>query len=189
MFIPLIGSDVILSDTALRPRRLGAALRAVLLLLGMHGGTADALPSDRDKPIQIQADWAELDERKGTATYGGDVRMTQGTMQVRAERLVIYTERDKVLRILADGSATSPARYEQQPREDQPVLQASAQHIIYVAAEQRIELRGSARLSQKNNQFTGGVIEYSIARELVTANSGQSTGGRVTVTFDPNQRR
>ncbi len=185
----MIGNDVIHSDSSERLRRLTVTLRAVLLLLGLYSVTADALPSDRDQPIQIQADWAELDERKGTATYGGDVRMTQGTMQVRAERLVIYTERDKVLKILADGSATSPARYEQQPREDQPVLQASAQHIIYVTAEQRIELRGNARLSQKNNQFMGGVIEYSIARELVTANSGQSTGGRVTVTFDPNQRR
>ena len=58
-----------------------------------------------------------------------------------------------------------------------------------MTAEQRIELRGNARLSQKNNQFMGGLIEYSIARELVTANSGQTTGGRVTVTFDPNQRR
>ena len=160
-----------------------------LLLVGLCSQASHALPADRDQPIQIQADWAELDERKGTATYGGDVRMSQGTMQVRAARLVIYTERDKVLKILADGSEAVPAHYEQQPRADQPVLQASAQHITYVTAEQRIELRGNARLTQKNNQFMGGDIEYSIARELVTANSGQTAGGRVTVTFDPNQRR
>ena len=184
MFIPLIDSHTSCGLPTLRRR-----LQFALLLFGLQSASAQALPSDRDQPIQIQADWAELDERKGTATYGGDVRMTQGTMQVRADRLVIFTEREKVLKILADGTASTPAHYEQQPRADQPVLQASAQHIIYVTAEQRIELRGNARLSQKNNQFMGGLIEYSIARELVTANSGQTTGGRVTVTFDPNQRR
>lgn len=169
--------------------RVAIAFACTLLGVLLCALRANALPADRDQPIQIQADWAELDERKGTATYGGDVRMTQGTMLVQAEKLVIHTDGDKVVKIVADGSGAAPARYQQQPRADQPVIQASAQHITYVTADQRIELRGAAQLTQKNNQFKGALIEYSIARELVTANGASAPGGRVSVTFDPNQRR
>ncbi len=177
-----------------RPAAARAWLRVLACALALLAPSALApsalaLPADRDQPIQIQADWAELDERKGTATYGGDVRMTQGTMLVQAERLVIHTDGDKVVKIVADGKPAAPARYQQQPRADQPVIQASAQHITYVTADQRIELRGAAQLTQKNNQFKGALIEYSIARELVTANGTAAPGGRVSVTFDPNQRR
>ena len=54
----------------------------LLLSLGLALGSAGAwaLPSDREQPIRVQADTAELDDKQGVAVYRGDVVITQGTL-------------------------------------------------------------------------------------------------------------
>ena len=52
----------------------------LLLGLGAALGSAGAwaLPDDREQPIRVQADSAELDDRQGVAVYHGNVIITQG---------------------------------------------------------------------------------------------------------------
>ncbi|WP_351125661.1 LptA/OstA family protein, partial [Shewanella sp. T24-MNA-CIBAN-0130] len=52
---------------------LGAALGSV---------SAWALPNDSQQPIHISADDAQLDDKKGVATYTGGVIITQGSMKI-----------------------------------------------------------------------------------------------------------
>ena len=52
----------------------------LLISLGLAAAspTSWALPSDRDQPIRVQADSAELDDKQGVAVYRGAVVITQG---------------------------------------------------------------------------------------------------------------
>ena len=48
-----------------------------------------ALSTDREQPIQIEADAAELDDASGITVYTGNVLVTQGTMRLWGNRLTI----------------------------------------------------------------------------------------------------
>ena len=59
----------------------------VALALGLPG-SASALSTDRDQPINLEADEAELDQTEGVSTYVGNVVVTQGSMKVESDRMV-----------------------------------------------------------------------------------------------------
>ena len=170
-------------DRGATARRRTLAVAALLALIGVHP-VAQALPEDSAQPIQIQADRAELDERKGTATYIGAVHLTQGTLNVLSDRLVISSTNGVVMRIEAQGTKT-PARYSQRAKVDQPPLQADARTITYLTRDKRIKLSGNAHLTQGKNTFAGATIDYDIANQFVSANG--SGGGGVRVTIDPSR--
>lgn len=67
----------------------------ILLSLGAALGSASAwaLPDDRNQPIRIQADDAQLDDKNGVATYKGDVIITQGSMKVTGNTVTITRTR------------------------------------------------------------------------------------------------
>ena len=69
--------------------------------------TAMALDSDRQQPLKIVADAALLDDKAGTATYTGNVVLTQGTLKINAEKLHIRTDQGKVDKVSADGDPRS----------------------------------------------------------------------------------
>lgn len=147
--------------------------------------SAIALPDDSAQPIQIQADRAELDQRKGTAVYTGAVHLTQGSLEVTSDRLVITSKNNEVIRIDAEGQGT-PAHYSQRAKPDQPPLLANARTITYLTKEKRIKLLGNAHLTQGKNTFAGANIDYDIANQFVSAN-GAVGGGGVRVTIDPSK--
>lgn len=167
----------------LRAGLIGAILAAVPV------PQAWALADDRNQRIEIEADWAELDERAGRATYGGAVRIRQGSIIVTAERVVVQTENKEITSITAEGGG-GLASYEQVPNPDQAPLLAGARTIVYHTRDQRVELKGTAELKQGDDRFTGALIEYDIERQRVTASSvptadGKTDGERVTFSFDP----
>ena len=55
----------------------------------MLSGLAYALPSDRNQPINVQADSAEMDDKRGVAIYRGDVIITQGTLKITGDTVTI----------------------------------------------------------------------------------------------------
>ena len=161
-------------------------LRAIMLTtVAFHTADVLALPEDAAQPIQIQSDRAELDQRHGTAIYFGSVHLTQGTLQVTADRLTIESTNGEVIRIEAEGLKT-PAHYSQQARVDQPPLLADGRTIIYLTRDKRIKLVGNAHLTQGKNTFSGATIDYDIANQFVSANGGTGGGG-VRVTIDPTK--
>ncbi len=83
-----------------------------LLALGAVPTLASALPTDRDQPLQVAADSASFNEKTGIATYRGSVVIRQGTLEVRADEVVITVDKEgNVSTTVATGK---PARYQQQ---------------------------------------------------------------------------
>ena len=67
------------------PRRTVSALLLAALVAGAPA--ARALSTDRDQPIEIEADFAELDDSRGVTMYKGNVIVTQGSLKLTGESL------------------------------------------------------------------------------------------------------
>ncbi|MFF3153221.1 lipopolysaccharide transport periplasmic protein LptA [Streptomyces sp. NPDC057910] len=52
------------------------------------------MESDRDQPIRIQADHAHLDDKRGVATYTGDVIITQGSFMLKGNTVTVTRASD-----------------------------------------------------------------------------------------------
>ena len=58
----------------------------VLLLLST---LSLAEKADRDKPIEIESDTMTMDDTKNVSIYTGDVILTQGTLIIKADELIV----------------------------------------------------------------------------------------------------
>lgn len=167
--------------------RTGLAL-LLAAALTTAASAALALPDDRDQPIHIESDRAQRDGREGITIYEGDVRLRQGTLHIRADRLEIRTDaNNEVMEVIAEGR---PAQFEQQPNPDEPPVDAEARRIHYQVADDRLELTTQARLKQGEATMTGNRIDYNIATELVTAQGdADSDRPRIEMVIPPRRER
>ena len=149
---------------------------------------SSALESDREQPIRIQADAAIVDETNGSSVYKGNVIITQGTLEVIANEVEIFTSAGEVIQIIAttDKDSEVLAHYQQQINDAMDMVVADAQKITYLIQEERLHLSGDARLQKIQDVFTGQLLSYDLERGIVNLNS---LGGsdRVKMTITPNK--
>ena len=141
----------------------------LLLLCALWLSTpANALPSDKEQPIHISANSAQLDRKKRTATYSGDVKLKQGTLEISADQITIHTNsNDEVEKMEARGK---PARYQQKPAENQATITAQANSIRYTLTNEHLLLLEDAFLEQENGaSISGNRIDYDIRKEIMKA--------------------
>lgn len=162
-------------------------LKALLLAaVALYGCNVTALESDREQPITIQADDAMIDDRQGTSVYTGDVTIDQGTLHISAHEVEIISDGDRVIQIIASSKGDNGplAHYEQQPDEDESLVQADARKITYFVQEERLHLVGNARLEQARDTFSGEILYYNVNKGIVNL-SGSTPEERVIMTINP----
>ncbi len=158
------------APTAVQALTLTLTLALTLALpLTLLSAPAQALPQDADQPIHIRADAAEMDQAAEQIVYRGAVRVDQGTLQVIAEKIIVQYENQKVVRIIAEGN---PASYRQELESPSGEVIAEAATITYLTKDERLELKGAARLSQQGNEISGELIVYDMVAGKVDAVAG-----------------
>jgi len=171
---------------------LSKYFNATLLLSLLVPAMSHALPEDWQQEMTILSDRAEIDRRAGTVIYEGKVVLTQGTLKIEADRLLILRDGDALEKAVAEGN---PARYEQQIDPGKPVTHALGNRIDYYTSDRRITLRGDAELKQDGNLFSGDTITYDMNTETVKAKgnkASESVGertedGRIKVVIQPQK--
>jgi lipopolysaccharide export system protein LptA len=165
------------------PQRISAPL----LLLGLLASST-ALAADTNHPIEITADTAMREEPSGKTTYRGDVVLTQGSLEIRADSLVFSFDSDNTTLITAKGN---PATLKQQPENADAPVDASAATIEYHEKSERVRLVGNAKILQDGAVIEGNTIEYLVGTQRVIAAGSPETGApqRVKVTIPPNSLR
>ncbi len=181
-----------------RPARLAATLVAALLA----PAAALALSSDREQPIQIEADSAEADDAKRITIYKGDVIITQGTLRITGDHVTIYYD--------ANGDFTemitlgNPARFHQlpdgKPDADANYQRARASRMEYYKQSDTIVLLGNAVYGQGGDQVAADRIDYDsknsrMKARTMTAEKAKggaekpaSSSGRVRITIQPKKK-
>ena len=164
------------------------------LALGLVLGTlclsvAHAEKSDRDKPVNIEADRVQVDDKKQEAVFEGNVVLTQGTLMLKADRIVVNQGDNGFQSGVAYGK---PAYFRQKREGFNDYIEGEAERVEYHGDQEKIELFNKAMLKRDGDEVRGNYISYSAATEFFqvmgnepgTTASG-SSGGRVRAVIQP----
>ncbi|CDF85894.1 lipopolysaccharide transport periplasmic protein LptA [Pseudomonas sp. QL9] len=146
------------------------------LAASLGSAAAWALPTDREQPIRVQADSAELDDKQGVAVYKGDVVVTQGSMKLTGNTVTLKQNKNGDIEVVT--SVGKPAYFEQKPAPDKELTKAYGLTIQYFVAQNRVILIDQAKVIQEGNTFEGEKVVYDTERQIV--NAGRATGTPVT---------
>jgi lipopolysaccharide export system protein LptA len=154
------------------------------ICLALLPATAIALDSDKDKPINVEADKADIDEKRGISVYTGNVIVTQGSIRITSDEMTLYSKDQAIEKIIAKGN---PATYKQRPEGKKEDIHAEGQQMEYYTKTDTAIFIDNAVMKQGGNTFKSNRITYDIANDKV--NAGARTGGqRVTITIQPESR-
>ena len=131
-----------------------------------------ALESDKDQPIEIEADTGELDDARNISIYRGDVVTVQGTIRMTGDKMtVFYTEDDELDYLIMEGR---PATYKQLPDDSSVYDYAEALTMEYYEQKEYVILIEEALVTQEGLRFSGDRIEYDTKLSQVKAWSNKS---------------
>lgn len=156
---------------------------SLLLLLPLPLAAEQPAP-ERPVPVTIEADRMELNQKLGTSHYQGGVVLVQGTLEIRAEHITLYSVEKRLQRALAEGN---PATLLQQGEEGEGAIRAEATSMEYLPQSRAIQLSGKARLWRDGNEFSGEQINYDLNQQLVRATGATQGDGRVRVLLQPDE--
>lgn len=132
------------------------------LALSLWCLSALALPDDSTQTITIESNSAERDQKTGLTQYQGNVVINQGSLVIEADQVTVYYKDNKVSRIVCLGL---PASYQQQAAADGGLIIAKAETIVYLLAEDEINLKSNAVLSRNGTLIKGDSINYDLENE------------------------
>jgi lipopolysaccharide export system protein LptA len=161
------------------------SLAATLLLASV---TALALPDDSSQPINIQSDRAsQVSLADGEKTeYFGNVVITQGSMKINGDHIVIHSHERRVTSIVATGT---PAQFEQQSDPAKAPIKAEANTLNYKLNNDTVVLTENAYIEQDGTTVSGNQIEYNIGSEQVRASGNKENSSRVKMVLIPEQKK
>ncbi len=126
-----------------------------------------ALSTDKDQPIEVEADEAELDDRNNVSIYRGNVVVTQGSIEMTGDIMTVYnTEGHELDHIIMEGN---PATYKQLPDDSETYDQATALRIEYNELKSLVVLVRDAWVKQEGSTLAGERIEYNTELSRVKA--------------------
>lgn len=164
-------------------RHVLLALGFVLLALPAAAQVRTA-PVNAREPIEIAADALEVQQDKRIATFTGNVSANQGTMVMKADRLIVtYSQA---------GDANSISKLDAVGKVFLSTATETAQgnSATYDVPAGIITLTGSVLLTQGQNVLRGerAVLNLATGNSRVEgAPAGAGGDGRVRVVIDPNQ--
>lgn len=151
--------------TAFSIHRLLAASLALAAVLAAAPTSAEK--TDRSKPMVIEAEQpGSVDLQRQVVTFNGNVVISQGTMQLRAERIELRERPDGYREAKAFGSAEHPATFRQKRDGVDETIEGSAERIEFDARTDTLRLVGNAAV----RRLRGGVVADEITGALITWN-------------------
>ena len=172
-------------------QRLGAraATAAIVALASLVAVPVYAAQTDRDKPITFAGDSgdANLQNRGGALT--GNVIITQGTLSIRADRIVFKQNADNSLSATAYGN---PVEIRQKREDVDEYYEGYAQRVEYDGTKNLVELFDRALLKRGQDEIRSNYVSYNTATEVFKAEGRASAvpdptgpGARVRGMFQP----
>jgi lipopolysaccharide export system protein LptA len=156
---------------------------ALLLILPT---LAQALQSDKDQPIDVEADGVDMDDRKGISIYQGNVILTQGSIVIKADKVTVSQKSDGADKIVAEGR---PVTFRQETEGNKGTIRGRANRTEYHANSEIIYLIGNAVLIQGKDTFKSDRITYDRAQAVIKAGASAQGKQRVKVTIGGKRKK
>lgn len=160
-------------------RKTVPLLSLAALLPALAASDVWALASDVEQPIEIEADFAELDDAAGRTIYSGNVVVVQGSVRMTGDRLTANFDDNRTLvDVYLIGK---PAYFKQTPDGGKQDIEGEGLQIEYHQKKHLLHLIDQARLTQGERVFEGYRINYDTARSIITGR-GEDPGRKATGT-------
>ena len=171
---------------------LGLGLGLGLLIAGLP---ALAEKADRSKPMTLESDQpCIVNLQKQTSACSGNVTISQGTLQLRADRLELRETPDGHQLAQALGGAGKPASYRQKRDGLDEMIEGQAQRIAYDGKAGTVHFEGQAQVRRLQggvlaDEISGALIVWDSLSETFSVRGGAANasnpGGRVRAVIAP----
>lgn len=170
-------------------RQTMLSLALLLLLQPAHSASG----SGNDEPIAIEADRMQYDNRKQTNVFIGNVVLSQGDFEIRADKILMRQDKNGTQFATATGS---PARFKHAMAGKPGVVEGSGKELRYNDRSQELQILNGATLRRvqrgnKADEVHGAKIVYRADRDSFVVEGGnrgrsqKNPGGRVRVVIQP----
>ena len=174
----------------LQTKRSVVFLPAIALML--FSGYVFAEKADRDKPINLEADTVTVNDAKKTSTYSGRVILTQGTLEILADKLIVREDNEGFQHSTATGN---PTTFKQKMEGRSEYMTGSAQRIEYDGRMDKVQLYTKAWVKRGEDIVYGDYIMYDANAEYAEViGGGQQAAtpatptGRVKAVIQPKNK-
>lgn len=154
---------------------LNRLLLLLFMLLCIPASQAEK--ADRDKPIDIDADKAEVDDAKQISTFIGNVVVTQGTMVIKGDKMVVTQDKDGFKHGTAYGH---PASYRQKREGLDEYVEGYGDRIEYDTRADTVDFYVHAKVTRGHDEVRGEHVTYNANTEIFRADDKGSAAGAPT---------
>lgn len=133
---------------------------------------AHAERADREKPIHLEADRMSIDDLNKVQTLDGNVVLTQGTMVIRTNRMVVTQDADGFQKGVATGGANGLARFRQKREGLDEWMEGEAERIEHDARSETTQFFIRAWVQSGLDEVRGPYISYDALNEKYVVNTG-----------------
>ena len=127
-------------------RFASVALALLVLSCALGPAPARAEKADREKPINYSADTGDVNYQTKVGSLAGSVIITQGTLTIRADRVVFRQNPDNSMMVTAYGN---PVSFRQKRDGFDEYYEGFAQRVEYDGAKEFVELFDRALLAAR----------------------------------------
>ena len=125
-----------------------------------------AQTADREQPINYSADTGDVNYQTKVGALSGNVVITQGTLTIRADKIVFRQNADNSMSATATGN---PVSFRQKRDGVDEYYEGYAQRAEYDGAKQLLELFDRALLKRGQDEIRSNYISYNSGTEVFKA--------------------
>lgn len=168
--------------------RTNVALCGLLLLV--WSDLPHAENADREKPIHLESDRVLVDDVKQTSVFEGEVELTQGTIRIRADKIVVTQNKQGFKHCTATGNL---ANFRQKHEGTDEYMEGYGERIEYDTRTETVDFYVQARVKREQDDVQGDHIEYSTRTEVFQVYGNPSHAndpdkGRVHAVIQPKSQ-
>ncbi|MDR2260438.1 MAG: lipopolysaccharide transport periplasmic protein LptA [Azoarcus sp.] len=168
-------------STALAARGAPAAIPVSLFLAALlfAPASAPAQQGNSGQPVSIEADQVRVDDRNKIHVFEGNVVLTQGSLSIKGDKLVVTQDANGFQHGVATGGHGRLASFRQKRADSDVWVNGEAERIEYDGRNERARLFERAQVQSGGDKVSGQYIEYDAASEnyLVTNAPGHVEPG------------
>ena len=128
--------------------------------------------ADRDKPVNLEADRITVDDAKKIHVFEGNVQLTQGTLVIRADKMVVTQDASGYQKGVASGGADGLARFRQKREGKDEYIEGEAERIEHDGAADTTQLFTRAWVKSGLDEVRGQYIAFDAKTETYLVSNG-----------------
>ncbi len=148
--------------------------------------------ADREKPVNLESDRVDLDDAKKEAVFEGNVTLTQGTLMIKADKIVVKQDADGFQYGIAYGN---PAHFRQKREGFDDFIEGFSERLEYDGKADKVQMFTNARIQRGRDEVRGDYISYNAITEFFQVIGGGKTAatpgnpqGRVRAVIQPKPK-